>query len=70
MELDELRCNATVRWDDKTTHHKNVGVNTPLYYTEPVKELTNEEKKKLWLNCKSSGWDRIYEFADAILRKV
>jgi len=34
--------NVTVKWDDKTTHHKNVSDGTPLHYNEP-KTLTDEE---------------------------
>jgi len=43
--------------------------NIPLY-THPAKTLTNEEKKELWNQCKLSGWHRVIEFADAILRKA
>ena len=41
----------------------------PLY-THPANTLTDEEKKELWNKCKFSDWDRIYEFADAVLKKA
>ena len=33
---------------------------------ELEKELTKEKIKELWLGCKFSDWDRIYEFAKKI----
>lgn len=41
-----------------------------LWEKTPAKTLTDEEKKELWNKCKHSNWGRIYEFADAILKKA
>ena len=53
-------------WDGKhfASKDKSSLADIPLY-THPVKELTDEEIHKLWLEC----WDEI-EFAKAILRKA
>ena len=41
-----------------------------LWEKPPEKRLTDDEKKELWNKCKYSDWDRIYEFADAVLKKA
>jgi hypothetical protein len=39
---EDVKYNVTIKWDDKTTHHKNVSCGTPLHYNKP-KTLTDEE---------------------------
>lgn len=66
-----MKYDVTIKWDDKTTHHKNVSDNTPLYHTPPVRELTNDEILSLW------DWDSgevlatdILDFADLYRRAL
>ena len=31
-----MKYDVTIKWDDKTTHHKDVSDDTPLYYNPPL----------------------------------
>ena len=70
----DVKYDVTVRWDDKITHHKNVSVDTPLHYTHPVKELTDEEITICMGSLPKYNSEIVDEdlvnFARAILRKV
>ena len=45
--------------------------NSQLLYTHPVKELTDEEKWKLWGECPNGlVYDRVMLFADLVIRKA
>ena len=59
--------NKPVAWTDGQFYvsFDKTGICDIPLYTHPVKELTDEEIHKLWLEC----WDEI-EFARAILRKA
>ena len=74
VKEQDVKYDVTVRWDDKITHHKNVSVDTPLHYTHPVKELTDEEILKIFYNIETprtvSHHKNAIEFARAILRKA
>jgi MinD-like ATPase involved in chromosome partitioning or flagellar assembly len=71
---EDVKYNVTIKWDNKTTHHKNVSDGTPLHYNNP-NTLTDEEITKLAddilgyqiYGYKESG---VYEFARAILKKA
>ena len=67
--------NEPVAWMDYLEHSDVYDLNVsgrgiPLY-THPVKELTDEEKWKLWGECPNGlVYDRVMLFADLVIRKV
>ena len=74
VKEQDVKYDVTVRWDGKITHHKNVSVDTPLHYTHPVKELTDEEITICMGSLPKYNSEIVDEdlvnFARAILRKV
>ena len=77
VKEQDVKYNVTVKWDDKITHHKNVSVDTPLHYTHPVKELTDEEIMSIsetfedrFVDTEQQWSACILDFARAILRKA
>jgi len=67
---DDIKYNVTVKWDGKTTHHKNVSDDTPLHYNEP-KTLTDEEIAVLIAPVPiRPSYEDLDKFARAILRKA